>query len=285
MNALHIRFEEALLAGDEAEALRLIDQALEENLTPVDVMQRVIAPALVAVGNLWAEGRLNVAQEHLASRLALRSLEQLRSRSRRRETLGARAIVACLPGEQHEIGARMLADLLFLDGWDVDFLGANVPAEDLVLFVRSRQARLLALSLSNVDSEPLLEALLEKVKELPQPPLLALGGAASMGKRWPVQVQSNDLRYAVHRLRELLEQELEAVEKQSEQDFYQNMGRRLSMLRKERGFSQAELAQAADLDRTYLSGVERGKQNPSVGVLLRLSSALGVSLQHILLPD
>lgn len=51
-------------------------------------------------------------------------------------------------------------------------------------------------------------------------------------------------------------------------------GRRLQMLRKKRGISQEELAFAANLDRTYVSGIERGKRNISIINIYRLAEAL-----------
>ena len=55
-------------------------------------------------------------------------------------------------------------------------------------------------------------------------------------------------------------------------------GRNVSRLRSDAGLSQDKLAEKADLDRTYLSGIERGVRNPGIKTVLRLASALGVSL-------
>jgi transcriptional regulator with XRE-family HTH domain len=52
-------------------------------------------------------------------------------------------------------------------------------------------------------------------------------------------------------------------------------------LRAARGWTQQDLAQAAGLDRTYISGVEHGKQNPTIGALLRLATALGAPLDRL----
>jgi len=283
MESLRQRFEQALLVGSMDAALRLIEDALAQQLQPVDVMQMLVAPALETIGRLWEAQRLNVAEEHLASRIAINALETLRRSSNRSNPLAARAVVACLTGEQHEIGARMVGDLLHLDGWDVDFLGANVPIDDLYGFVKGRAPRLLALSVANVDSAAAADALIEQVLRLEKAPWIAVGGRSRQLITQPVEINSNDLRYAVSRARELLSAEMEREEQDVTRDFFVTMGQRISRLRRERGLSQSELAQSAELDRTYLSGVERGKQNPSVGVLLRLAAALGVSIGDLLL--
>jgi transcriptional regulator with XRE-family HTH domain len=58
-------------------------------------------------------------------------------------------------------------------------------------------------------------------------------------------------------------------------------GRNVSRLRHNAGFSQDKLAEKANLDRTYLSGIERGVRNPGIKVIIRLSRALGVSVAQL----
>jgi len=57
------------------------------------------------------------------------------------------------------------------------------------------------------------------------------------------------------------------------------IGDRILELRKAKNFSQEKLAEKADLDRTYVSSVERGKRNVSIVNLEKISIALGCSLQ------
>lgn len=58
-------------------------------------------------------------------------------------------------------------------------------------------------------------------------------------------------------------------------------GRNVARIRDERGFSQDKLAEKADLDRTYLSGIERGVRNPGIKVVVRLACALGVTVDRL----
>lgn len=57
------------------------------------------------------------------------------------------------------------------------------------------------------------------------------------------------------------------------------IGVRIRQLRNEKGLSQENLANLAEIDRTYITGVENGKRNISVGVLFRIINALGSSYQ------
>jgi len=58
-------------------------------------------------------------------------------------------------------------------------------------------------------------------------------------------------------------------------------GQNVARIRNEREFSQDKLAEKADLDRTYLSGIERGVRNPGIKVVIKLARALGVSVDAL----
>jgi transcriptional regulator with XRE-family HTH domain len=64
-------------------------------------------------------------------------------------------------------------------------------------------------------------------------------------------------------------------------DLRERVGLNVQKFRRERGLSQEELAHRAAMHQTYLSGIERGKRNPSVLVLGRIAFALGVDLEDL----
>jgi transcriptional regulator with XRE-family HTH domain len=64
-------------------------------------------------------------------------------------------------------------------------------------------------------------------------------------------------------------------------DVRERVGLNLQKLRRERGLSQEELADRANIHQTYLSGVERGKRNPTVTVLQRIAEALGADVEDL----
>jgi transcriptional regulator with XRE-family HTH domain len=64
-------------------------------------------------------------------------------------------------------------------------------------------------------------------------------------------------------------------------DVRERVGLNLQKLRRERGLSQEELADLAGIHQTYLSGVERGKRNPTVTVLQRIAKTLGADIEDL----
>jgi len=94
-----------------------------------------------------------------------------------------KAVVSATPNEQHETGARMVADLLELDGWQVTYLGANTPGGDILDCAVASEAALVALSASmpfNIDKVAELAAEVRNRKTT-SPLKIMVGGIAFLG--------------------------------------------------------------------------------------------------------
>lgn len=129
------RFLAAILKGDLAEALSVAQKTRSRGLP---FLYDEITRALVEVGRFWQEGRISVADEHIATAVAQSVLASFYP-SFPWMSSGPKGIIACVEGEHHELGARMAADLLVSDGWNVTYVGADVPLAALVeLVVRIR---------------------------------------------------------------------------------------------------------------------------------------------------
>jgi DNA-binding transcriptional MerR regulator len=134
---------EALFQHDLERADRLMAEMLAFS-SPEELTLHVIGPALAELGEAWADGRITVSEEHLASNyLRQRLLMWLVSGPPPRDTNPI--VLACAPGEWHEGGLLMLGVLLRRRGWPVAYLGQNVPLPDLAAFVEQVQARVLVL--------------------------------------------------------------------------------------------------------------------------------------------
>lgn len=119
----------ACLAFDEFHAEQLLAQAFAVfpiEVVCIDLIQR----GLAQIGDSWYRGKITVQQEHFASALALRRMEALLI-STPAPTRPGRIIVACPPEEEHTFVPLMLSLLLRRRGWDVVYLGANVPLRSL----------------------------------------------------------------------------------------------------------------------------------------------------------
>ena len=172
------QLREALFARVAASEAAGIEQVLAQTFGMVsveDALTEVIVPVLQRVGTAWAEGELSVAQEHLASSVIRAHLERLLADTR--GALRGVAVLACAPGEQHELGLLMLAILLRADGWQVAYLGADTPVSEAVRLAEQLEATYLCLSATMADK---LAGLVEGVAgtTLRETTTLVVGGRA-----------------------------------------------------------------------------------------------------------
>lgn len=131
------RLWRAVADGDERGAVLIVHEALADGADPETLLLEVIAPVQAKVGTEWAADRITVAQEHAATAINERVVASLAHRSGREPDARpdggrGRVTVSCVDGEWHAFPARLVAEVLTLRGWRVDFLGAQTPTPHLV---------------------------------------------------------------------------------------------------------------------------------------------------------
>lgn len=142
------RLLDALLRADRREVQEIVSRAAREGRSVQDLADRVVQPAMARLGQLWQENQVSVAQEHLASALVQAALARSVAMVPAAQPNGRKVLVACVEGNQHSLGARLVADALETQGWEVRYLGADVPTRDLAALAASWRPNLVALSLS-----------------------------------------------------------------------------------------------------------------------------------------
>ena len=170
-------FTRALLTGDAEAAERIMRRALDTGLTAAEIDVELIAPALFMVGEKWALGEISVADEHLASEIALRVLALQRvARLAQRRRLSQRVLLLAPEGERHVIGLNMACDLLFAAGYDTLMLGADVPLEDIALAAAHHRADVVAITATMPDSAERLDAAIDHLRGSARHHAILLGG-------------------------------------------------------------------------------------------------------------
>src|SRR5262249_27735357 len=137
------------------EANRLVDRILDRGPDLKKLYLDVVQPAMREIGRLWQENEISVADEHLATAITQavmgRAFERVyRWHEKRTPTL----IAACADDERHQVGLRMICDLLEIEGWDTAYLGASVPIESLVDLVAKRNPDAVAISATIAPNLP-----------------------------------------------------------------------------------------------------------------------------------
>lgn len=145
------------LASDVDGLVSLVASSKLDGRTLAEIFDEILFPAMAEIGDAWSQGKLSSAQEHLASMAVSETLARVRPLVERSGRVDrGRALCACLGGEQHDIGVRMVSVVLGAEGFRASLLGANVPAGDLAMMLAGDKPDLLALSASHVaDPETL----------------------------------------------------------------------------------------------------------------------------------
>ncbi len=141
-------FKEKLLVGDYQGCLLIANQYSEDQNSLQDLYLQIIQPAMYEIGMLWEEGSISVAQEHLASAVVARIMATIASSASSQTKNKGKAIVTSSINEFHELGAWMISDVLDQEGWQVRYLGANTPAQDLLQMIDDFYPDLIAISVT-----------------------------------------------------------------------------------------------------------------------------------------
>lgn len=156
----HAALIEPVLALDRARLELLVSQAVQQ-LGARAFAEEIVLPLAHSVGDMWALGLLPVVAEHLASEVVVHALKgALRGAARS----GPRIVASTLPGERHEWGFLATLTILQDYGWQVHYLGPDLPLADLVSAAWRLRPRAVAMSASTPE---LIVANLAGLSDLP----------------------------------------------------------------------------------------------------------------------
>lgn len=205
----------AASVGELLEAVRAYDgDRLEEAFRRAaltrsahGLIEEVVAPMMVRIGEAWERGEISPAQEHLASAVVMRTLGWLLENC---EPTGdaPRAVVATPAGQVHNLGALLAASTAAASGWRVTYLGGDLPAAEIARTAREVGARAIALSAVQPEASDLAEELEQLRAKAPEGVPLLVGGRAAEARASAVEAVGGrllrdyaDLRRALKELR------------------------------------------------------------------------------------
>jgi MerR family transcriptional regulator, light-induced transcriptional regulator len=178
------QFVELASRGDSPQARRTILSAYEAGLPFSEIYDEVLRPALYEVGQRWQAGDLTIVQEHEITAIVRDLIGELSAHTVRPTDPAEIILAACVAGETHDLGLRMVSHLLETEGHVVHFLGANVPAGSIIDGIRMRHVTAVLLSTTIEDNIPALIATLEAIKSMPadERPRVIVGGQILEGR-------------------------------------------------------------------------------------------------------
>jgi MerR family transcriptional regulator, light-induced transcriptional regulator len=212
--ALAESFLRQALDGNQGAAYQTIIAADDVGLPLARLFGEVLQPALTELGRRWEHGELLVAQEKEVSELARDLIADLSLRHAHTPANGPALVAACVEGERHELGLRMVCGLCRAEGYAVHYLGADVAPRFLLEAVQLHRPKVILLSVKLAKNLPgvkdAIDVLSTELSSEHLPPIVVGGQLAieqsEMLRAWgAIPVTSTHPAVAVTAVREVIQ--------------------------------------------------------------------------------
>jgi MerR family transcriptional regulator, light-induced transcriptional regulator len=154
----------ALLQGKRQIGSSLILDAVAHGTNVKDIYLQVFQPSQQEIGRLWQMNQISVAQEHFCTAATQMIMSQLFPYIFATQKNGHHIVATSIGGEYHEIGMRMVADFLEIEGWDTYYLGANTPTASILRTIEEQKADIVAISVTISSNISNVEELIKQIR-------------------------------------------------------------------------------------------------------------------------
>jgi methanogenic corrinoid protein MtbC1 len=186
----------ALIHGERRNCHNIVDRIKNNVATISDLYTQLFQKSLYEVGQLWEFNKISVAVEHVATAITESLMNNVYADIEQLSNTGLRVIIASAPNEYHQIGAKMVADIFELNGWDTWYLGANTPTSELIRIANDIQPHVIGLSLSVYFHLSDLATMIHTInKNLPESPVIIGGQSFKHGNGTDFAKQFLDVSY------------------------------------------------------------------------------------------
>ena len=148
-----------------------------------DFFDRILKPVMYRIGEEWADDKISIATEHVASNIAQTLVKIIIDRVSGTGT--KKKVLICVPlGEEHHLGCDVLETYLTIKGFGVYNMGTSIPTESILNFIDNNKPEVVLISITLEDNLSAGQRLTRKIKEHTDIPVL-IGGYALQAKKVP----------------------------------------------------------------------------------------------------
>lgn len=168
---------ELFLAGEDEKAMDAVLEYLK-NHSHDELYHDLLTPAMYLIGDWWQENLISVADEHLATAICDFVVSAAELKRKPANGIQRKVMVLGPEGEDHYIGLKMVSSLFKEHGWQVQYMGPNLPLDAALDSARRWQPDVIAMSAALAYRLPALKAYSKAFQELDFKPSIILGGRA-----------------------------------------------------------------------------------------------------------
>lgn len=178
-----------LLTGDNSNADELLYQALDNGKSLQYIYLNILQPVLVEIGKLWETNQIEVFQEHFMTNHIYTVLDKLKDRTTKKKNekyAHKNILLISVSGEQHQIGLRMINNLLEINGFKTFYLGTNLPNRSVLKAIKNYEADLLLISVTLIEHLNQARNLIQSIRnnKSARDIDIIVGGAAFQRFKW-----------------------------------------------------------------------------------------------------
>jgi methanogenic corrinoid protein MtbC1 len=171
-----------LTDGDIKSSVKIYEEYIKI-FNSADFFDKILRPVMSKIGDDWANNRISIATEHVASNVAQTLVKIIMDQVT--GMVNKKKILVCVPvGEEHHLGCDVLETYLSIKGFKVYNMGTSIPTESILSFIENNKPDVILVSITLEDNIPAGQRLVKKIKEQYNIPIL-IGGFALQSKKIP----------------------------------------------------------------------------------------------------
>jgi len=174
------KFLNLLTAKKRKESTDYIIFLLKNGVTIEKLYSELLPTAMREIGRLWQKNEMSVVDVHIATDICRYITMRLADCTTITSHLPYNALVTCVPGEEHEMGAEITENYLEMKGWNVYSMGHIAPLEDIINTIVTKTPDVVLLSITLVANLPATKTLIKKIRASVPTVKIVMGGHAAV---------------------------------------------------------------------------------------------------------
>lgn len=142
------KYLDELIKGDKKAARELIIDVFKGGLDIQGIYFDILEPALKEVGFLWEKHIVDIWNEHYITDTTIEIMNEIKNLNRKPHNVNYSVILASPGGEMHNVGLKMISDILEIEGFRVIYLGSNIPTQSIINVIEVEIPDLIAFSVT-----------------------------------------------------------------------------------------------------------------------------------------
>jgi methanogenic corrinoid protein MtbC1 len=177
------RFVDMLLKKNRKFASEFLLGLMREGVTIEQAYTRVLLPALIRMRHLWRKNQISAADVHVATDICRYTIFRVMDSIFGERKYPFRALVACVPEEEDELGSEVFANYLEIKGWTVYHIGHGFSADDILHALAVNQPQVAVLSVVSISWLRAAKQLVGQIRQTaPQVKLVMEGRAVEQAR-------------------------------------------------------------------------------------------------------